>query len=59
MVWGKSKDAKNSETDEKSIEQELPITNNARSIRVDDGIDGPPKIVNIPAAKSPFSTQGT
>ncbi|XVE55358.1 hypothetical protein DITRI_Ditri03aG0152200 [Diplodiscus trichospermus] len=59
VVWGKSKDAKNSETEEKSNAlQELPITNNARSISVDDGIDGPAKIVNISASKSPFSTQG-
>ncbi|XVF64597.1 hypothetical protein PTKIN_Ptkin09bG0181200 [Pterospermum kingtungense] len=54
VVWGKSKDVKNSETDEKSKAfQELPITNNATSISVDD------KIVKIPASKSPFSTQGT
>ncbi|XWS21612.1 hypothetical protein CRYUN_Cryun30bG0069200 [Craigia yunnanensis] len=60
VVWGKSKDGKNSETDEKTNAlQELPIKNNARSINIDDGIDGPAKIVNIPASKSPFSTQGT
>ncbi|XWS15114.1 hypothetical protein CRYUN_Cryun35bG0066300 [Craigia yunnanensis] len=60
VVWGKSKDGKYSETDEKSnVLQELPITNNARSISDDDGIVGPAKIVNIPASKTPFSTQGT
>ncbi|XVF36890.1 hypothetical protein REPUB_Repub19eG0097700 [Reevesia pubescens] len=60
VVWGKSKEGKNSETDEKSNGlQELPITNNARSISVDDGIDGPAQIVSVPASKSPFSTQGT
>ncbi|XVE95455.1 hypothetical protein REPUB_Repub02eG0098900 [Reevesia pubescens] len=59
VVWGKSKDAKYSETDEKNNAlQELPITTNARSTSV-DGIDGPTKIVNIPASKNPFSTQGT
>lgn len=62
VVWGKGKDGKTSETDEKSNAlQELPITTkNGRSIStVDDGLDGPAKIVNIPASKSPFSTQGT
>ena len=60
VVWGKSKDGKNAETDEKSNAlQELPITYNARSISVDNGIDEPIKIVNIPASKSPFNTQGT
>ncbi|XVE60349.1 hypothetical protein DITRI_Ditri05aG0121900 [Diplodiscus trichospermus] len=60
VVWGKSKEGKNSEGNEKSNAlQELPITNNARSISVDDGIDEPAKIVTIPASKSPFSTQGT
>ncbi|XVF39366.1 hypothetical protein PTKIN_Ptkin01aG0029000 [Pterospermum kingtungense] len=56
VVWGKCKDVKTSETDEKSNGlQELPITNNnttISSISVDDGI-------NIPASKSPYSTQGT
>ncbi|KAK8572345.1 hypothetical protein V6N13_047948 [Hibiscus sabdariffa] len=51
VVWGKSKDGKDSETDEKAnAQQELPITGNARSI-TDDGINGIAKIVTIPASK--------
>ncbi|KAK8609075.1 hypothetical protein V6N13_025382 [Hibiscus sabdariffa] len=58
VVWGKSRDGKNSETDEKSNGlQELPVANDARSISVDDGLDGADKIVNIPDSKSPFRTQ--
>ncbi|OMO62673.1 Drug/metabolite transporter [Corchorus capsularis] len=63
VVWGKAKDGKPSDTkcDEKSSNaQELPITNNARSIGVDDGIDGiEAKIVDIPASKTSFTTRGT
>ncbi|GMI78403.1 Usually multiple acids move in and out Transporters 17 [Hibiscus trionum] len=53
VVWGKSKDGKYSETDEKANAlQELPITGNARSVTVDDGINGIAKIVTIPASNS-------
>ncbi|KAK8600826.1 hypothetical protein V6N13_059428 [Hibiscus sabdariffa] len=53
VVWGKSKDGKGPETDEKI--KELPITNNATSINV----DGAANIVTIPASNNPFSTRGT
>ncbi|XP_039053850.1 WAT1-related protein At4g08300-like isoform X2 [Hibiscus syriacus] len=43
VVWGKSKDGKGPETDEKI--KELPITNNSTSINVDDSSDGDAKIV--------------
>ncbi|KAL4274044.1 hypothetical protein GQ457_13G021470 [Hibiscus cannabinus] len=52
VVWGKSKDGKDSETDEKANAlQDLPITGNAISI-TDDGINGIAKIVTIPASKT-------
>ncbi|MBA0677193.1 hypothetical protein Goari_018612 [Gossypium aridum] len=55
VVWGKSKDGKNTETDDKSNGlQELPVKNNAKAISVDVGIDGSDKIVNIPTSKNPF-----
>ncbi|KAH1122948.1 hypothetical protein J1N35_006108 [Gossypium stocksii] len=55
VVWGKSKDGKNTETDEKNNGlQELPVTNNAKAISVDVGIDVADKIVNIPTSKNPF-----
>ncbi|XP_016707186.2 WAT1-related protein At1g21890 [Gossypium hirsutum] len=55
VVWGKSKDGKNTETDEKSNGlQELPLTNNDKAISVDVGIRGADKIVNIPTSKNPF-----
>ncbi|TYH31997.1 hypothetical protein ES288_A01G216300v1 [Gossypium darwinii] len=55
VVWGKSKDGKNIETDEKSNGlQELAVTNNAKAISVDVGIGGADKIVNIPTSKNPF-----
>ncbi|MFQ6623003.1 hypothetical protein Gotur_001661 [Gossypium turneri] len=55
VVWGKSKDGKNTETDDKSNGlQELPVKNNAKAIGVDVGIDGSDKIVNIPTSKNPF-----
>ncbi|XP_012482572.1 WAT1-related protein At4g08300 [Gossypium raimondii] len=60
VVWGKSKDGENSETDVKCNGlQELPITGNAKSITDDDDdINGPTKIVTIPVSNTPF-TQGT
>ncbi|KAA3484960.1 WAT1-related protein [Gossypium australe] len=59
VVWGKSKDGENSETDVKCNGlQELPITGNAKSITDDDDINGPTKIVTIPVSNAPF-TQGT
>lgn len=62
MVWGKSKDGENSETDEKRNGlQELPITGNAKSITDDDDDDDinvHAKIVTIPVSNTPF-TQGT
>ncbi|KHG13292.1 Auxin-induced 5NG4 [Gossypium arboreum] len=55
VVWGKRKDGKNTETDEKSNGlQELPVTDNAKAISIDVGIDGADKIVNIPTSKNPF-----
>ncbi|KAK8476603.1 hypothetical protein V6N11_057790 [Hibiscus sabdariffa] len=60
VIWGKSKDGKDSETDEKgNALQELPITSNARAITVNDGIDGTDKFVTIPASKTSFTTLGT
>ncbi|KAE8725045.1 WAT1-related protein [Hibiscus syriacus] len=60
VVWGKSKDGKESETNEKSNGlQELPITGNVRSISVEDEMNGIAKIVTIPASKNPFTTRGT
>ncbi|KAA3476751.1 WAT1-related protein [Gossypium australe] len=60
VVWGKSKDGKNLESDEKSKGlQELPITNKAKSINVNDSIDGAARIVKVPASNSPSSTQRT
>ncbi|KAK8642846.1 hypothetical protein V6N13_012176 [Hibiscus sabdariffa] len=57
VVWGKAKDGKPSETDEKSNGlQELPITDNGRSIVA---IDGTAKAVDIPASDNTFSTRGT
>ncbi|KAK8552268.1 hypothetical protein V6N12_040874 [Hibiscus sabdariffa] len=57
VVWGKAKDEKPSETDEKSNGlQELPITDNARSIVA---IDGTAKAVDVPASDNTFSTRGT
>ncbi|KAE8674545.1 WAT1-related protein [Hibiscus syriacus] len=60
VVWGKSKDGKDTETDEKI--KELPITNSITSISVDDSrlsSEGDAKIVTIPASKSSFGTRGT
>ncbi|MBA0607825.1 hypothetical protein Godav_020088, partial [Gossypium davidsonii] len=55
VVWGKSKDGKNTETDGKSNGmQELPLTNNDKAISVDVGIGGADKIVNIPTSKNRF-----
>ncbi|GMJ15179.1 Usually multiple acids move in and out Transporters 17 [Hibiscus trionum] len=45
VVWGKSKEGKDPETDEKI--KELPISNN-----VDDSIDGAAKSVTIPASRN-------
>ncbi|KAK8704322.1 hypothetical protein V6N13_047949 [Hibiscus sabdariffa] len=60
VIWGKSKDGKDSETDEKSNAlQELPITSNARAITAADAIDGTDKFVTIPASKISFTTRGT
>ncbi|KAG4140868.1 hypothetical protein ERO13_D06G044100v2 [Gossypium hirsutum] len=60
VAWGKSKDGKNLESDEKSKGlQELPITNNAKSINVNNSIDGAARIVRVPASNSPFSAQRT
>ncbi|GMI82911.1 Usually multiple acids move in and out Transporters 17 [Hibiscus trionum] len=57
VVWGKAKDGKQSETDEKSNGmQELPITDKARPIVA---IDGTAKGADIPAPNNSFSTQGT
>ncbi|GMI77179.1 Usually multiple acids move in and out Transporters 17 [Hibiscus trionum] len=50
VVWGKSKDVKDAETDEKI--KELPITNSATQISFDDNIDGASKTVTIPASKN-------
>ncbi|KAK8624160.1 hypothetical protein V6N13_065513 [Hibiscus sabdariffa] len=60
VVWGKSKDGKDSETDEKgNALQELPITGNGRAITVEDEINGIAKIVTDPASRNPFTTRGT
>ncbi|PPD70644.1 hypothetical protein GOBAR_DD32481 [Gossypium barbadense] len=57
VVWGKSKDVKTPELEEKSNGlQELPITDNGRSMNV---VDGAAKAVNIPDSKNTFSTRGT
>ncbi|KAE8714345.1 WAT1-related protein [Hibiscus syriacus] len=57
VIWGKSKDGKESETDDKSTAlQELPITGKARATAIDDGINGISKIVTVPASKTPFTT---
>ncbi|MBA0623867.1 hypothetical protein Godav_009302 [Gossypium davidsonii] len=57
VVWGKSKDVKTPELEEKSNGlQELPITDNGRSM---NDVDGAANAVNIPDLKNTFSTRGT
>ncbi|KAK8492311.1 hypothetical protein V6N13_110024 [Hibiscus sabdariffa] len=57
VVWGKSKDGKDLETDEKSNAlQELPITDKGRSITAEDEINGVAKIVTVPDSKNSTST---
>ncbi|MBA0746032.1 hypothetical protein Gogos_008580 [Gossypium gossypioides] len=57
VVWGKSKDVKTPELEEKSNGlQELPITDNGRSMNV---VDGAANAVNIPDSKNTYSTRGT
>ncbi|KHG23400.1 Auxin-induced 5NG4 [Gossypium arboreum] len=57
VVWGKSKDVKTPELEEKSNGlQELPITDNGRSMNV---VDGAANTVNVPDLKNTFSTRGT
>ncbi|EOY16255.1 PREDICTED: WAT1-related protein At1g21890 [Theobroma cacao] len=47
VLWGKSKDQQNSTTDEGKL-QELPITDSAKSIDIEDSIEGPARILKIP-----------
>ncbi|KAE8656324.1 WAT1-related protein [Hibiscus syriacus] len=57
VVWGKAKDGKQSETDEKNNGlQELPITDNGRPM---EAIDGTAKAIEIPVSSTIFSTRGT
>ncbi|WRX30524.1 EamA domain - like 10, partial [Theobroma cacao] len=47
VLWGKSKDQQNSPTEEGKL-QELPITDSAKSIDIEDSIEGPARILKIP-----------
>ena len=53
VLWGKSKDQQNSTT-EKGKVQELPIADGTKSINLEDSIEGPARILKIPA-ESPLS----
>ncbi|XVE95460.1 hypothetical protein REPUB_Repub02eG0099500 [Reevesia pubescens] len=48
VLWGKSKDKQNSTT-EKGKVQELPISDTAKSINLEDRIEGPAKVLKIQA----------
>ncbi|XP_022766348.1 WAT1-related protein At1g21890-like isoform X2 [Durio zibethinus] len=55
VLWGKSKDQQNSTT-EKGKVQELPITDGAKSINMEDSIEGPARILKI-QAESPLTRE--
>ncbi|XVF39362.1 hypothetical protein PTKIN_Ptkin01aG0028700 [Pterospermum kingtungense] len=48
VLWGKSKDQQNPATENGRV-QELPITDDDRSIDLEDKIEGPAKILKIPS----------